>query len=818
MALGDAWTTAPGRVLGLTLLLPLLGLARGLVALRHRPAGRPAAAQALPLALVARLAVGRVAGAALAAAADRRVVADLVPAAALARADRVDRFSQGLVAGLVPALALLAVPAAFPGGGEALPSASRVIAVPALLVAGAWGLWLLLGRDQAGDAAGDPAGDGAEGAGAGSGAGPVAPAWRLLLPVAALLALALIEILVFASLLRLLLPAAAAVPPLAFVAWTAVAAAAGRASGVPAGLGVADAVLVLLLATMPGGPAPAAVLGALAAARLLALVLPVVVLAIAAARLDRGQAGTAGWRRRPLACLAWRMRPPLLAALALTAGLALVGWALLPGPPAAAAVAAAAGSGLVLLARGIDQRLAAARRLAIACLAAGTAAAAAAQALPLAVALAAVILLLATARRSLGRPAPLPALALPRPALALPAPPLLTLLAAAAAAAEAGDAIAATVAAAGVLPAAGLLCLGRAGRAPPTAAAAAAAAALGPLATTLLPAGGRFALPPGPGPAFAVADGCWIVPGDPAAGRGAPRPSTTNRAATNRAATNPACDPDRAGDGEWALVEAARRAAARPLFVAVAADTRSLHADLGLDARPIGDAARVLLPAFSLDGRQRLPLRRTCERLRQMGASLEVLDGSGAGAGGDGFLAIDRAWRLARRPLAAPAPPLAPLLAAAAGVAVVRVADRAVACAPLWIAADGAGLAATAVRFIAESPADVLDFLLAELMAWGRRRGFAWFDLGLAPLPDGPAPAMPPAVFLHGEHFAHVPAIRRWKAQFAPEWGRCYLTRPGGDLGRDLAAIARLADRIARTGEARPTPAATAAAAQGGFP
>jgi phosphatidylglycerol lysyltransferase len=71
-------------------------------------------------------------------------------------------------------------------------------------------------------------------------------------------------------------------------------------------------------------------------------------------------------------------------------------------------------------------------------------------------------------------------------------------------------------------------------------------------------------------------------------------------------------------------------------------------------------------------------------------------------------------------------------------------------------------------------------------MRWGAREGYAWFNLGMAPLsgiePDARAPIwnhIDAFIFRHGEYFYHFRGLRAYKEKFAPEWRPRYLASPG---------------------------------------
>ena len=85
------------------------------------------------------------------------------------------------------------------------------------------------------------------------------------------------------------------------------------------------------------------------------------------------------------------------------------------------------------------------------------------------------------------------------------------------------------------------------------------------------------------------------------------------------------------------------------------------------------------------------------------------------------------------------------------------------------------------------APRSAMDYLFIELMLWGQREGYRWFNLGMAPLAGLESHPLAPAwhrvgnfVFRHGEHFHNFEGLRRYKAKFDPVWEPRYLVARGG--------------------------------------
>jgi len=104
------------------------------------------------------------------------------------------------------------------------------------------------------------------------------------------------------------------------------------------------------------------------------------------------------------------------------------------------------------------------------------------------------------------------------------------------------------------------------------------------------------------------------------------------------------------------------------------------------------------------------------------------------------------------------------------------------------------------MRHRAEVPYGCMDFLFTRLMLWGRQEGYAWFNLGLAPLSGIEARRLAPTwaraagmLFRHGEAFYGFEGLRNYKEKFAPLWEPRYIACNGGmATGRALLDLQSL--------------------------
>jgi phosphatidylglycerol lysyltransferase len=239
----------------------------------------------------------------------------------------------------------------------------------------------------------------------------------------------------------------------------------------------------------------------------------------------------------------------------------------------------------------------------------------------------------------------------------------------------------------------------------------------------------------------------------------------------------------------WRFRELSDRHAGRTVFYQVSAERLPLYVDLGLTVMKLGEEARVPLADFALEGSARAELRTQRRRAERDGATFEVLQPQQLPPLLPKLQAISDAW-------------LADKAAAEKGfsvgafsqqyianfpVAVVRCGQELVAFASLWVAGSGEEIAVDLMRFGPDAPRGAMDFLFVELMLWGRAQGYRWLNLGMAPLAGLEQHPLAPAwhrvgnfVFRYGEHFYNFDGLRRYKAKFNPVWESKYLASPGG--------------------------------------
>jgi phosphatidylglycerol lysyltransferase len=239
----------------------------------------------------------------------------------------------------------------------------------------------------------------------------------------------------------------------------------------------------------------------------------------------------------------------------------------------------------------------------------------------------------------------------------------------------------------------------------------------------------------------------------------------------------------------WRFRELSDRHGGWSVFYQVSADSLPLYVDLGLAVMKLGEEARVHLPDFSLEGSSRAELRTQRRRAERDGAIFEVVQPSSLPPLLTQLRAVSDAWlhdkAVAEKGFSVGS--FSEDYVSNFPVAVVRVDNEPVAFASLWVAGTGEEIAVDLMRFGPGAPRGAMDFLFVELMLWGRAQGYRWLNLGMAPLAGLEQHPLAPAwhrvgniVFRYGEYFYNFEGLRRYKAKFNPVWESKYLAAPGG--------------------------------------
>lgn len=238
----------------------------------------------------------------------------------------------------------------------------------------------------------------------------------------------------------------------------------------------------------------------------------------------------------------------------------------------------------------------------------------------------------------------------------------------------------------------------------------------------------------------------------------------------------------------WEFCELCNGGGQWPVFYQVDEERVPLYIELGLALIKLGEAARVPLADFGLEGSARRGLRYTQKQLTKVGCRLEIMDAPLDDALLDDLQHISEAW-LGEKHTAEKGFSLGFFerdYIRRCTCAVVRCESRTVAFANLWQGGGRQELSVDLMRHLPDAPRGVMEFLFIELMRWGRQQGYQWFNLGMAPLAGVEAATLGPRwnqfaalAYRHGEYFYRFQGLRQYKEKFHPVWTPKYLAYPG---------------------------------------
>jgi len=239
----------------------------------------------------------------------------------------------------------------------------------------------------------------------------------------------------------------------------------------------------------------------------------------------------------------------------------------------------------------------------------------------------------------------------------------------------------------------------------------------------------------------------------------------------------------------WQFHEAADAHRGLTVFYEVGAEDLPIYLDLGLSLRKLGEEARVRVADFSLEGGVRKGLRQTLRRMEREGASFELLPTEAVPALLDDLALVSDAWLTSKstREKRFSLGCFDRAYLSRAPVAVVRRHGRIVAFANVWAPEAREEYSLDLMRYDDDAPAGVMEFLFTELLLWGQKQGYAWFSLGMAPLSGFEHHRLAPLwnrlgalLFRHGENLYNFRGLRAFKEKFDPVWEPRYLASPGG--------------------------------------
>ncbi|MBK6597375.1 MAG: bifunctional lysylphosphatidylglycerol flippase/synthetase MprF [Proteobacteria bacterium] len=255
----------------------------------------------------------------------------------------------------------------------------------------------------------------------------------------------------------------------------------------------------------------------------------------------------------------------------------------------------------------------------------------------------------------------------------------------------------------------------------------------------------------------------------------------------------------------WKFRDLADRAGRTVAFYEVSPDALPAYIDAGLSLSKLGEEARVALSGFTLAGSARAELRQAHRRGQREGLQFQIVPATEFDSRRDELQAISSEWLSAKR-VAEKGFSLGYFDAQYLRqfpTALVLLNGRIVAFANIWDTDSKTELSIDLMRHSNAAPRGTMDFLFVELMLWGSKNSYQWFNLGMAPLSGLEAHRLAPAwhklgrlVYRFGAEFYNFDGLRNYKDKFNPVWRPRYLAAPGRlALARVLYDVTRLISR-----------------------
>ncbi|OGQ97370.1 MAG: hypothetical protein A2521_08330 [Deltaproteobacteria bacterium RIFOXYD12_FULL_57_12] len=253
----------------------------------------------------------------------------------------------------------------------------------------------------------------------------------------------------------------------------------------------------------------------------------------------------------------------------------------------------------------------------------------------------------------------------------------------------------------------------------------------------------------------------------------------------------------------WRFREMVDQHGGWPVFYEIRSQHLHLYLDLGLTLLKFGEQARVRLDSFSLTGSDRKTLRNGVNRLEKQGCEFELAPVEAVATLLPELKNISDGW-LAEKNSREKGFSLGffdPDYLLQFPVGLVRQAGKIVAFANIWPSGSvKEELSIDLMRYLPAAPNGVMEYLLVQLMLWGRQEGYCWFNLGMAPLSGLENRALAPLwnrfgslIYHHAELVYNFQGLREYKEKFGPEWEPMYMASPGGlVLPRILTNVAAL--------------------------
>ena len=221
----------------------------------------------------------------------------------------------------------------------------------------------------------------------------------------------------------------------------------------------------------------------------------------------------------------------------------------------------------------------------------------------------------------------------------------------------------------------------------------------------------------------------------------------------------------------------------------------SSYIDLGFRVIKIGEEGRIKLNQFSLEGRERKSMRNTCSRIEKEGYEFSIVLKCDFHLISDQLKQISDIW-LSKNEMKEKGFSVGFFdkdYLSHFDTAVLKKNGEILAFANIWQSAQQEELSVDLMRSNSNAPSGAMEYIFVQLILFGKREGYQWFNLGMAPLAgldDSSDPrswqSLANIAFDLGEYFYNFRGVKAFKDKFSPEWESRYIAFP---QNTSLAAV-----------------------------
>ncbi|WP_078573287.1 bifunctional lysylphosphatidylglycerol flippase/synthetase MprF [Thioclava marina] len=261
----------------------------------------------------------------------------------------------------------------------------------------------------------------------------------------------------------------------------------------------------------------------------------------------------------------------------------------------------------------------------------------------------------------------------------------------------------------------------------------------------------------------------------------------TGRALIARA--DPVGEEEAATDLIWALREKADRMGRLCAFYGVSPRYLPVFLDMGLSIVKIGETARIDLSTFTLDGPKKKNFRYALSKGQRDGYRFEILPAAEVPAHLPELRAISDAW-LAQKQGEEKSFALGAFTEdyiVNFDIAVLRDPDGAIIAFANLMNGAGVEICIDLMRYDGRYPGWGMNQIFTEMILWAQAQGFRWFRLGNAPFSGIERHRLASIwhrlggfLYEHGERIYSFEGLRSFKEKWDPVWSPHYLASPGG--------------------------------------